>query len=105
MLQLLLEHMALRWTALASVVPRGVAVVASQSTSTATTSTHNVLQEWLWFAVPKSRVTRHKKRLKTTAQKRIPLRQDIVTDPRTGETTRLHRLPFNWKDYLPSSSS
>lgn len=97
MLQLLLEHMALRWTALAN-VPR---VVGSQTTAT----TANVLQEWLWFAVPKSRVTRHKKRLKTTAQKRIPLRKDIVTDPRTGETTRLHRLPFNWKDYLPSSTS
>lgn len=55
----------------------------------------------LWFAVPKQRVTRHKKRLKTTVQKRIPLRKDIVVDPRTGEVTLKHKLPFNWKDYLP----
>jgi ribosomal protein L32 len=61
----------------------------------------------LWFAAPKKQVTRHKKRLKTTVQKRIPLRTDIVVDPRTGQVTRKHRLPFNWKDYLiePSSSS
>ena len=55
----------------------------------------------VWFAVPKQKVSRHKKRLKTTVQKRIPLRQDIIKDPRTGEITRRHRLPFNWKDYLP----
>jgi ribosomal protein L32 len=61
----------------------------------------SALQDALWFAVPKQKVTRHKKRLKTTLQKRIPLRKDIVTDPRTGETTRMHRLPFNWKEYLP----
>jgi ribosomal protein L32 len=61
----------------------------------------STLQEALWFAVPKQKVTRHKKRLKTTLQKRIPLRKDIVKDPRTGETTRMHRLPFNWKEYLP----
>ena len=55
----------------------------------------------VWFAVPKKRVTRHKKRLKTTVQKRIPLRKNIVNDPRTGEVTLMHRLPFNWKKYLP----
>jgi ribosomal protein L32 len=61
----------------------------------------------LWFAVPKKQVTRHKKRLKTTVQKRIPLRTDIVLDPRTGQVTRKHRLPFNWKDYLigPTAST
>ena len=58
-------------------------------------------QDALWLAVPKKKVTRHKKRLKTTVQKRIKLRQDIVTDPRTGETTLRHKMPFNWKDYLP----
>ena len=55
----------------------------------------------VWFAVPKKRVTRHKKRLKTTVQKRIPLRKNIVIDPRTGEVTLMHRLPYNWKEYLP----
>jgi ribosomal protein L32 len=57
-------------------------------------------QDHLWFAVPKKQVTRHKKRLKTTVQKRIPLRTDIVLDPRTGQITRKHRMPVNWKDYL-----
>ena len=57
-------------------------------------------QDHLWFAVPKQKVTRHKKRLKTTVQKRIPLRTDIVLDPRTGQITRKHRMPVNWKDYL-----
>lgn len=61
----------------------------------------SLLQDALWFAVPKQKITRHKKRLKTTVQKRIPLRKDIIVDPRTGETTRMHRLPSNWKDYLP----
>lgn len=64
---------------------------------------HDVLQEEsLWFAVPKKKVTRSKKRMKTTKQKRIPLRQDIIADPRTGEATLRHRLPFNWKEtYIP----
>jgi ribosomal protein L32 len=53
------------------------------------------------FAAPKRKVTRQKKRLKTTVQKRIPLRKDIVVDPRTQEVTLMHKLPFNWKDYLP----
>ena len=55
----------------------------------------------IWFAVPKKKVSRHKKRLKTTLQKRIRLRKDIVVDPRTGEVSLKHRMPFNWKDYLP----
>jgi ribosomal protein L32 len=60
------------------------------------------LQEALWFAVPKKKVSRSKKRLKTTFQKRIPLRHDIVADPRTGEPTLRHKLPFNWKEtYIP----
>ena len=64
-------------------------------------ATRPAWQEALWLAVPKKKVTRHKKRLKTTVQKRIKLRRDIVTDPRTGETTLRHKMPFNWKDYLP----
>jgi len=53
------------------------------------------------FAVPKKKVTRHKKRLKTTVQKRIELRRDIVTDPRTGEISLRHKMPSNWREYLP----
>jgi ribosomal protein L32 len=58
-------------------------------------------QEYIWFAVPKQKVSRSKKRMKTTRQKRIKLKQNIITDPRTGETTLMHKLPFNWKDYIP----
>ncbi len=63
----------------------------------------NVAQDnpWIWFAVPKKRVSRSRKRMKTTVQKRIPLKKNIVFDPRTGEVTLMHKLPFNWKDYLP----
>jgi ribosomal protein L32 len=55
----------------------------------------------LWLAVPKKKVSKSKKRMKTTAQKRIKLKQNIITDPRTGETTLRHKLPLRWKDYLP----
>jgi len=61
----------------------------------------SALQDALWFAVPKKRVTRHKKRLRNTLKYRIKLRENIVTDPRTGELTLKHRLPYNWYDYLP----
>jgi ribosomal protein L32 len=56
----------------------------------------------IWLAVPKQKISRSKKRIKTTVQKRIKLKRNIVRDPRTGETTLMHRLPFNWKDYLLS---
>lgn len=56
----------------------------------------------IWFAVPKQKVSRMKKRMKTTFRKRIPLRHNIITDPRTGELTLRHKLPFNWKNYLPN---
>ena len=58
--------------------------------------------DWsVWFAVPKKRRSHHKVRLRTTMQYRLKLRKDIITDPRTGEMTLKHRLPFNWHDYLP----
>jgi len=55
----------------------------------------------LWLAVPKKKVTRGKKRMKTTVQKRIKLKKNICIDRRTGEMTLMHKLPFNWKEYLP----
>ena len=56
----------------------------------------------IWqFAVPKSKISKSKKRMKTTTQKRIQLKKNIVVDERTGELTLKHKLPFNWKDYLP----
>jgi ribosomal protein L32 len=65
--------------------------------------TNTSTESGLWlFAVPKKKVSRGKKRMKTTRQKRIPLKKNIVVDPRTGEFTLMHKLPFNWKDYLPN---
>mmetsp|Transcript_11064 Transcript_11064/g.17754 ORF Transcript_11064/g.17754 Transcript_11064/m.17754 type:complete len:134 (-) Transcript_11064:115-516(-) len=65
------------------------------------TSARNILEEFIWFAVPKRKHTRSRKRMKTTVQKKIPIKKNIVFDPRTGEVTLKHKLPFNWKDYLP----
>ena len=59
----------------------------------------------LWLAVPKSKISRSKKRMKTTNQKRIKLKENIIVDKRTGELTLNHKLPLNWKDYLPQTSS
>lgn len=54
----------------------------------------------IWFAVPKKRVSRGKKRMKTTRQKRIKVKENIIVDRRTGEWTLMHHLPHKWKDYL-----
>lgn len=58
------------------------------------------LADCLWLAVPKRKVSRGKKRMKTTIQKSIKTKNHIIVDSRTGEMTLRHRLPFNWKDYL-----
>jgi len=75
-----------------------------------TTSTLNIenhrqqeQEQHIWFAVPKSKISRSRKRMKNTSQKRIPLKKNIVFDPRTGEISLRHKLPFNWKDYLPKT--
>ena len=70
----------------------------------ATEETTTSLEDSLWFAVPKKKVTRGKKRLKTTLQKRIKLKDNIVIDKRTGELTLKHKLPYNWKNYLPGNA-
>eukprot|EP00558_Chaetoceros_sp_UNC1202_P003417 CAMPEP_0197246570 /NCGR_PEP_ID=MMETSP1429-20130617/15904_1 /TAXON_ID=49237 /ORGANISM="Chaetoceros sp., Strain UNC1202" /LENGTH=108 /DNA_ID=CAMNT_0042707261 /DNA_START=148 /DNA_END=471 /DNA_ORIENTATION=+ len=63
-------------------------------------SIHNsgspTLADCLWLAVPKRKVSRSKKRMKTTVQKRIKRKDHIIEDSRTGEVTLRHRLPFNW---------
>ncbi|KAL3805088.1 hypothetical protein HJC23_003316 [Cyclotella cryptica] len=64
----------------------------------------STLEDSLWFAVPKSKVSRGKKRMKTTLQKRIKLKDNIVIDKRTGELTLKHKLPYNWKNYLPENA-
>ena len=65
---------------------------------------NNAIEESIWFAVPKSKVSRGKKRMKTTLQKRIKLKDNIVIDKRTGELTLKHKLPYNWKNYLPENA-
>ena len=68
-------------------------------------STTNALLENLsiWLAVPKQKISHQKKRMKTTLRTRIPIRKNIMTDPRTGELTLQHHLPYNWKNYLPNA--
>mmetsp|Transcript_38366 Transcript_38366/g.46846 ORF Transcript_38366/g.46846 Transcript_38366/m.46846 type:complete len:122 (+) Transcript_38366:200-565(+) len=61
----------------------------------------NRLFDAIWFAVPKKRVSRSRKRKKTTVQKRLKLKHNIVLDGRTGELTLRHRLPLNWERFLP----
>uniref|UniRef100_A0A7S4IBP8 Uncharacterized protein n=1 Tax=Odontella aurita TaxID=265563 RepID=A0A7S4IBP8_9STRA len=55
----------------------------------------------LWFAVPKKRVSKSKKRMKTTWQYKIKKKENIILDPKTGEMTLMHHLPKNWKKYVP----
>eukprot|EP00567_Pseudictyota_dubia_P014707 CAMPEP_0197456338 /NCGR_PEP_ID=MMETSP1175-20131217/43081_1 /TAXON_ID=1003142 /ORGANISM="Triceratium dubium, Strain CCMP147" /LENGTH=116 /DNA_ID=CAMNT_0042990393 /DNA_START=81 /DNA_END=431 /DNA_ORIENTATION=- len=57
----------------------------------------------IWFAVPKKRVSKSKKRRKTTWQKKIKMKENIILDGRTGELTLKHHLPKNWKKYLPDA--
>ena len=58
----------------------------------------------IWnMAVPKRKHTKSRKRMKTTSQKRLKLKKNIVFDPRTGEVSLMHKLPFNWKEYLPKT--
>ena len=70
----------------------------------ANTDISSVLEESLWFAVPKSKISRSKKRMKTTVQKRIKVKDNIIIDKRTGELTLKHKLPYNWKNYLPENA-
>lgn len=69
-----------------------------------TSSSHTLLDNLsIWFAVPKQKISHQKKRMKTTLRTRIPIRKNIITDPRTGELTLRHHLPYNWKNYLPNA--
>lgn len=63
-------------------------------------SSNPTLADCLWLAVPKRKVSRSKKRMKTTLQKRIKVKHHVIVDSRTGELTMRHRLPHNWKQYV-----
>ncbi|GKY97060.1 hypothetical protein MPSEU_000664600 [Mayamaea pseudoterrestris] len=84
----------------ATLKPAMVEALVSQQQAPGSTSS-SILQDFLWFAVPKKKISRHKKRLKTTLQKRIKLKSNIIVDPRTGEVTLQHKMPANWREYLP----
>jgi len=88
-----------------ALAPTAPTASASASASASAASNMDASPSWsdcLWLAVPKRKVSPGKKRMKTTIQKRIQKKDHIIVDSRTGETTLRHRLPFNWKDYLPS---
>jgi ribosomal protein L32 len=55
----------------------------------------------IWFAVPKQKISHSKKRMKQANKNVFPRKENISTCPRTGEVTLKHKLPFNWKDYIP----
>jgi ribosomal protein L32 len=59
----------------------------------------------IWFAVPKQKISHQKKRMKTTLRTRIPVRHNIIVDPRTGQLTLRHHLPVNWRNFLPKKPS
>ena len=56
----------------------------------------------LWFAVPKQKISHSKKRLKQAHKNVMRHKENISTCPRTGEVTLKHKLPLNWKDYIPT---
>jgi ribosomal protein L32 len=107
-LALSLENLAWRTTGFLSLV-EPAAVAAAIATTKQSSSSSRLWDLWspplppplgIWLAVPKSKISHQKKRVKGTLRDRLRLREDIITDPRTGETTLRHRLPWNWKDYL-----
>ena len=65
-------------------------------------ATEDLFGSGFWFAVPKRKVSKSRKRMKTTKQYRIPIKSNIVADKRTGEWTLMHKLPFTWKRYIPT---
>jgi ribosomal protein L32 len=72
-----------------------------------TTLSKILLDIAIWFAAPKRKHTKSRKRKKTTISKRIPLRKNIVFDLPTGEVTLKHKLPYKWKElynHAPASS-
>mmetsp|Transcript_28893 Transcript_28893/g.43632 ORF Transcript_28893/g.43632 Transcript_28893/m.43632 type:complete len:136 (-) Transcript_28893:152-559(-) len=56
---------------------------------------------WL-FAVPKSKVSHSRKRMKQFHKNHIPHKKNIVRCRRTGEVTLMHKLPMNWRDFIPT---
>mmetsp|Transcript_25149 Transcript_25149/g.41737 ORF Transcript_25149/g.41737 Transcript_25149/m.41737 type:complete len:120 (-) Transcript_25149:189-548(-) len=55
----------------------------------------------VWFAVPKQKISRSKKRMKSYQKRVIRPKENISLCPQTGQVTLKHRLPFNWRDFIP----
>ncbi|GMH54314.1 hypothetical protein TrLO_g6416 [Triparma laevis f. longispina] len=66
------------------------------SLSTAAPAPLSDLFDSLWLAVPKSKISRSKKRMKHGRYK-LKNKTNIIRDRITGEWTLRHRLPMNWK--------
>ena len=64
-------------------------------------SNNSIFDSIVLFAAPKKRMSRSKKRMKTTLRDRIPLKANIIRDGRTGEMTLMHKLPFRWMEHIP----
>mmetsp|Transcript_42971 Transcript_42971/g.48791 ORF Transcript_42971/g.48791 Transcript_42971/m.48791 type:complete len:126 (+) Transcript_42971:43-420(+) len=56
----------------------------------------------IWFAVPKSKISHSRKREKQFHKNHIPHKKNIIFCKQTGEVTLSHRLPYNWRDYIPT---
>mmetsp|Transcript_76 Transcript_76/g.104 ORF Transcript_76/g.104 Transcript_76/m.104 type:complete len:132 (-) Transcript_76:77-472(-) len=71
--------------------------------TTCTTNNNNpfATSNWL-FAVPKSKISHSRKRMKQFHKNHMPLKKNIVHCRRTGEVTLTHKLPKNWKDFIPT---
>ena len=81
-----------------------LAIDGFQRSTTTTTSHNNFVNNPLedmniWFAVPKSRISKSRKRMKHQLSK-IVNKTHIQPCPVTGEVTLRHKLPPNWKKYL-----
>ena len=66
---------------------------------------NNESNSHIWLAVPKSRVSKSRKRIKNHLKRTsLKVKDNIIVDGRTGELTLRHHLPLNWKNYLPDEN-
>ena len=98
------ERLVLRWTGLQPAMitsPTALPAASAWLPSSPAPSLSDMLQDGIWFAVPKKKVSRSRKRKKNHLRDRLKLKKNIIDDPRTGELTLKHKMPENWKDFLP----
>jgi ribosomal protein L32 len=93
---LALENLVLRYF----VQPQLCAIMPSAASSSLKPTVFDDIS--IWFAVPKQKISHSKKRIKQASKNVFKAKENIVTCIRTGEITLRHKLPFNWKDYIPT---